>query len=200
MATVRKSFLSNFIGKDTYDRYKAYSKRIIMIGTCILVLLFLLTQFVYSEVVSYLLRLVTGTSLLFIAYIAVWILVLDIEVDVEEPEKYFWNQEVKSDKPTTYKMTIVWGVILVILGISAIYFSNKYRKQYAFECETFLVDKSSRIYHIVFNDCEVAESASSLEEMKGYEIEESNYTFCEWCKEWLEEAESEYESSRYSRR
>lgn len=197
---MKQSFLSNILGKNTYDEYKGYSKLVIAIGTCVLLLLLALSNFVYWGFVSSLLNFVTGTSLLFIAYVAAFIILLDIQVDVEEPERNYWSQNVKSKKPITYNLTIAWEVLLVILGIAAIYFSNNYRKQYAFECETFLVDGTSGIYHLDYNDCEVAEEAMNLKEMKGYEIEDLNCTFCDWCKEWLEDAEADYESSRYYRR
>lgn len=200
MSIVKQSFLSNILGRSTYDESKGYAKLVIAIGTCILLLLFILSNFVHWGFVSNLLNLVTGTSLLFIAYIAALIIVLDIEVDVEEPERDYWSSKVESKKPITYKFTIVWSILLVLLGIAAIYFSNGYRKQYAFECETFLVDRASGIYHLDFDDCEEAEEAAKLEEMKGYEIEKLNCTFCDWCKEWLEDAEADYESSRYYRR
>ena len=197
MAIVKQSFISNLIGKDNYDAFKRSAKIIIAIGTCVLAILFLLTYFFHWEFLSSLLNLVTGTSLLFIAYVAALILVLDIEVDVEEPERYYWSESEKLPPPITYKLTIVWGVILIILGIGAIYFSNDYRKQYSFECATYLVDHQAKIYHWDLDvDCEVAAEARHLEEMRGYEIDKS-YTLCDWCECWAEEAEAEYESTRF---
>ncbi len=71
---------------------------------------------------------------------------------------------------------------------------------YAFECSTFLVDHEKGVYHLdCNNDCEVASEASDLEKMKGYQIDES-YVFCDWCKEWAENAEYEYNSNRYFRK
>jgi uncharacterized membrane protein len=201
MPIVKQSLLSNILGRSAYDEFKAHTKYVIAIGTCILLLLFMLSKFVHWGIICSLLNLITGTSLLFIAYIAALIITLDIEVDVEEPERNDWSKDVKIDKPIAYKMTIVWGVLLVILGITAIYYTNKYRKQYAFECETFLVDKHSGIYHLNFdNDCEIAESTNSLVIMKGYEIKDFNYTLCKWCDEWASDEESYYNSNRYTRR
>ena len=192
MAIVKQSFLSNIIGRNTYDEFKGYAKVIIAIGTCVLAIVLLLSIFFHWSFISSLLSLITGTSLLFIIYIAALVLALDIEVDVDEPEK--------KSKPAAYKLTIAWGVVLVALGISAIYFSNKYRKYYAFECNTFLVDHQTEIYHLDWdNDCEVAAKSGNLETMQGYEIDKS-YTLCEWCEEWAEDAEDEYESNRYYRR
>lgn len=200
MAIVKQSFISNLIGQDNYDGFKEIAKIIIAIGTCVLAILFLLTYFFHWGFLSSLLNLVTGTSLLFIAYVTSLILVLDIEVDVEEPERCYWSEPEKLPKPITYKLTIVWGVILIILGIGAIYFSNDYRKQYSFECDTYLVDHQAKIYHLDWGiDCEVAAEAINLEKMKGYEIDNS-YTLCDWCECWAEDAEAEYEATRYFRR
>ena len=102
-------------------------------------------------------------------------------------------KDTKILKTKEYKLTILWGVVCLLLGIAAIYFSNKYRKHYAFECDTFLVDKQAGIYHLDWdNDCEVAVKSSNLEKMQGYQIEKK-YTFCEWCKDWEEEAIEEGE-------
>ena len=203
MPVVKKSFLSNLLGRNTYDTFKGYAKIIVPIGTGILAILFTLTFFVHWKFISSLLNLVTGTSLLFIAYIGVIILLLDFEVDVEEPERsYYWEEPVKVKSSREYKFTIVWGVLLMILGVAAIFFSNNYRKHYSFECSTFLVDENTGIYHLDYdNDCEYAADADNLTRMKGYEIEsETSCTLCEWCEEWAEDAEAEYESNRYYRR
>jgi len=174
MPITKKSFLSNLLGRNTYDTFKDYAKIIVPIGTCILAILFTLTFFVHWNIVSSLLSLVTGTSLLFIAYIGVIILLLDFEVDVEEPERsYYWEEPVKVKSRKEYKLTIAWGILLIMLGVTAIYFSNKYRKHYSFECSTFLVDEKAGIYHLDYdNDCEFATESDNLIRMKGYEIEE----------------------------
>ena len=84
MAIVKKSFISNLIGRNTYDTIKEYAKKILAIGTCVLAVLFGLSFICHYSFVSSLLSLVTGTSLLFILYIAALIISLDHEVEVEE--------------------------------------------------------------------------------------------------------------------
>lgn len=197
MKIVKQSFLSNFINRDLYHDLMGLAKLIAVIGTVIVAILFGLTFICHSSIVCELFSWVSGTSLLFIIYIVAVVLVLDVTVDVEEPESRF---EECPPKPGKYKLTIVWGVILVLLGVAAIYFSNKYRKQYTFECETFLVDNQAGIYHLNWdNHCEVADEAYDLVKMQGYQIDTS-YTFCDWCEEWMEDAEDTYESNRYFRR
>lgn len=191
MAIVKKSYLSNLIGEDNYEEYSVLAMKIVGIGGLVLIALFTLSQFFHSGIINYLLKLTTGTSLLFIAYIAACIYLLDVRVEVEKPEQEWWEEKKEIRKPFKYKLTVVWCVVLLISGIMAIYFSNKYRNQYDFECTTFLVDHKAHVYHLDWNDdCEDAENAEELEEMYGYEIDDT-YTFCEGCKEYEEDVESE---------
>lgn len=138
-------------------------------------------------------------SLLFIAFVVMWVLLLDIKVDVDEPETMSWEKPKEVPKPLTYKLSTCWTIILIVLGISAIYFSNKYRKHYAFLCDTFLVDNQARLYHLDWTECETSKNAESLEELQGFQISE-DFKFCEECKEIADEAQADYESDRYFRR
>ena len=201
MATVKKSFLSNIIGKNLYDELKDYAKPIFLIGTVILVLLFLLSFFVHWRFVSRMLNLVSGTSLLFIVYVAASILFLDKEVEVEGSFCYYGYDSNQMPKTRSFKLTIVWSVVLLLVGLSAIFFSNRYRKQYSFDCSTILVDQSAGIYHLEWiDDCEVAADSDGLVEMKGYEIKGRGYKICDWCKEYAEDVEDAYYSYMFYRR
>ena len=187
----KQSFISNLFGQNTYAEFKGVAMLVFLIGTGILIVLYILSLFFHAGIISYLMNLTNGYSLLFLGYIIATIILFDIEVDVEEPEKNYWGEEKKEPKPFKYKLTIVWGVVLLILGIVAIYYSNRYRNHYAFECETFLVDEKAGIYHLDWNsDCSIAEEAEELEKMQGYQIDEK-FKFCEECQECLEEVESE---------
>ena len=205
MAIVKQSFISNIVGRIdncAYEQFKGYTKIIIIVGTCILSIVLLLSFFFHHWIISSLLNRVTSTSFFFIIYVAAIIVKLDIRVDVDEPEKYYWSMSIpeKKPKPTAYKFTVVWGVLLIILGLGAIYFSNEYRRQYAFDCDTFFVDHQAGIYHLDWdNDCEVLSETDKIEKMQGYQIDKS-YTLCKWCEEWAEVAEDEYGTNRYFRR
>ena len=193
MAKVKQSFISNllcdYVDRDDYDKFKGYAKKIIAIGTCVLTVILLLSFFFHSSFISSLLNLVTGTSVLFILYIATIVIALDIEVEVDVPERSDWHQTKIKPKSIAYRLTFVWGTLLIAFGIAAIYFSNQYRKHYAFECDTFLVDHQRGIYHLDWdNDCEEAAESEDLIKMKGYEIDKS-YIFCDWCKDFVEDAE-----------
>ena len=191
MKKVKQSYLYDLIGENRYEEYSSIAMKIVWIGGVFLIVLFTLSQFFHSDVINYLLSLTTGTSLLFIAFVSACILLLDVRVEVEKPEQKWWEEKKECPTPLKYKLTIVWVCVLLMLGIAAIYFSNNYRNQYDFECTTFLVDHKAHVYHLDWNeDCEDAETAEELEEMYGYEINDS-YTFCEGCKEYKEDVESE---------
>ena len=191
MAKVKQSYLSNLIGENSYEEYSKISLLIVLGGGIFLILLFTLTHFFHSGIINYFLKLTTGTSLLFIAYVAAFILLLDFRVSFVEPDQYPWEKKKKTPKPFVYKLTIVWTVMLIFFGIVAIYYSNRYRNQYDFECTTFLVDHKAHVYHLEWNDdCEDAQNAEKLEEMYGYEIMDS-YSFCTGCKDYEDDMESE---------
>ena len=198
MAQEKRSFLSNLIGSNTYEELKYYAKFILAIGTCVLAVLYLLSIFFHWSFISRLLNLTTGTSLLFIVYIASVIICLDKEVEVDEPESSYRSKPANTPKTPPYRLTIVWGILLMVLGITAIFFSNRYRKQYAFDCSTILVDREAGIYHLEWiEDCEIAAESEDLKEMKGYEIKGLNYRFCDWCREYVEEAKDAYIQDQY---
>lgn len=195
----KQSFLSNLLSDETYDNWTGNARVIIASGTVILLVLFGLSYCFYSSIISFLLKLVTGTSLLFIVYMVMWLFLLDIKVDVDEPEQFSWETPKETVKPIAYKLSSLWTVVLVILGILAIYFTNKYREQYSFECDTFWVDKQTHLYHLDWTECETSEHTRNLEEIQGYLIPD-NYSLCEECKEIAEEAGADYERERYFRR
>lgn len=195
----KQSLLSNLLGEESYENWIGYARIVIAVGTIILLVFGGLSVLFHSSIICYFLELVTGTSLLFIAYVAMWVLLLDIKVDVDESEEYSWEHPKKSTKSLAYKLSVIWTVVLIIFGIMAIYYSNIYRKQYAFECDTFLVDKQAYLYHLDWTECEASEHAGNLEEMLGYQIPD-NYSICQECKEIAEEAEADYNADRNFRR
>lgn len=206
MVKESRSFLKDIIGRNTYNGIKELAHIIIPVATCFLAVLWGLSKIVHRNLLSFLLDLTTGTSWLFIAYILGLIVLIDKGKDVVLEENIFARlgqsrYYFPDEKPKGYKRTIVQGVILVTLGIVAVYFTNNYRKSYAFECSSFLIDKTHRLYHINTNNgCEY--KSRNVEKVKGYQLMEEyrDYRFCDWCKDWAEEVEDEYESDRYFRR
>jgi len=198
MKIVKQSFLSNIIGERTYNEFKGLACLCIPVATIVLVMVFILTRFFYWGFLSSILYLITGTSLIFIAYLFGVILLLDFGVEIELEETWDGRYKMPEGKPNGYIVTKLWCITLIVLAIAAIYFSNRYRIHYAFECETFLVDEDDGIYHL--EDGHDEEVIYYTTEMKGYEIEKHGYSLCESCKEWAEEFEELYEYERYSRR
>jgi hypothetical protein len=199
------SFLEDIIGSEIYGVLGNCAQRYLLKATCVLGVVLILTFIVHWGFISSILNLVTGTSLLFIVYVACAIVYFDKQIEVEIEDERRWMYEItpyKDRKPKGYTKTKVWGIILIIIGISVIYVSNRYRKHYSFECETFLVDSSKGLYHLNgFNkDCEEIEKGTILVPMKGYKIENSNYSFCPCCDEWAEDAVGSFESDRYYRK
>ena len=85
----------------------------------------------------------------------------------------------------------MWGLFLLILGIAAIYYSNRYRNHYDFECESFLVDEKAGIYHLDWEtECVETVDTEYIKKMKGYQLDPS-FKFCEDCQIVLEDMESE---------
>ena len=99
MAILKQSFLSNLIGENCYDECSRPAMKIVGIGGIVLAALFTVSLFFHSDIIKYLLRLTTGTSLLFIVYVAACILLMDIRVEVEGQEQERGIMKKESPKP-----------------------------------------------------------------------------------------------------
>lgn len=102
---------------------------------------------------------------------------------------------------------MIWGIVLILLGIVGLYFSNQYKKYYSFQCQSFFLEQPTGIYHlsekceyIGLNEDEEPIDNVTLSKVSGKELLEYDCDFCDACREWAEDAEMEYESSRYYRR
>ena len=184
----KESFIQNLIGEERYCNFKPYSKFVFLAYSVWLFILFLLTLVCHWRIVNEIFSLFTGGSLFFMLYTAFAILFFDIRVGV-----------VYGLRDWRYKLTIAWGIVLIILGLSAIIYTNHYRKDYAFECETCFIEADSRCFHIR-TKCDSIVNKESLEKSKVYKAQESGYIFCEECEWWAEEANDAYEALQYSRK
>lgn len=191
MTKIKQSFLSKLLGRNTYDFFKKIPKLIVLAYTLILIVLFWISSFCYSSFFSMIFSIFTGSSLLFVPYVFIMVVLLDFEVDIEDTKKYYSyeNKTKELPKPLRYKFTIIWGVVLIALGITAIVYTDNYRDHVSFRSGTFLVDESMGIYHLDFdNDCEYKASCHYLIKMKGYQIEQqTDSVFCESCEELLDD-------------
>ena len=199
METENYSFLKYLFGRNTYEGFKEEGGKYTHIATGILLLIFLLSLKFHWGILSYILDITFGYSLLFILYIISLVIMLDRGIPIEIKYDYNHNYVPPAEKPKGYTRTVVWGCILIAFGIVLVYATQQYKRHYGFECDTFRVDTINGTYHLSDNDCEEASLADNLVEMQGYEIEETDYEFCEECQEWLEDAEDAYVESQYRR-
>lgn len=197
----KRSFISDLIGRYNYESLMPLAKVITIVGSCLILVGMLLSNFVHWGLVRWLLGMLSGTSLIFVAYLISVMLTLDVRIEVYSPDPEYHREPVKDNvmKNTAYHFTIVWGCIMIVIAIAAMFVTNKYYKRYAFECETFSVDSQRKEYHIHEHRCNTASEADKLEDMKGFEIPEDFY-LCSECSDWASDAEMQFGSDRYSRR
>lgn len=178
-----QSFLSNLIGWNTYDEFKSYAPKIVLVYSCVLLVLFLLTLCCHWSWVSSLFSIATGYSLVFIAYLIEIILLLDREVKMDIEDEHSWNGPTYK-KPKTYTFTVIWAILLCVMAIAAAYFTNRYKKAYGFECSTVLYEEDTNTYHY-FDDCE--NISGDIQEVHGYEIDSNEAEPCDYCLEIIED-------------
>lgn len=184
----KESFLSNLVGNENYNIWKPDAKRVFIAYSVLLVLLFLLKDVWHWKFASEMFSLFTGSSLFFMLYVAFAILFFDVRVDL-----------VYGLRNWKYKLTSVWGVTLVVLGISAVIYTNHIRRDYALECMYCFIEEDTRCFHI-HKSCGSIKGTEKLKGSKVFKAKELGFRFCVECEEWIEDAEFEYESLRYYRR
>jgi hypothetical protein len=195
----RESFISNLIGHGLYDELKSYAGLIVGIGTTLLVVLFPLSHVCYWTILRKLFSLCTGYAIPFLIYVVAFIVLLDIQVDAQKSDKWSYDlRGEKEKKSPTYKYTVIWGTLLIVVGIMAVYYTNKVSRHYAFQCTEYFVEKEVGIYHL-YEDCEYAKDKRKLVKMKGYEFEKLGYQICEPCAEYAEDIEGSSEDIYYRR-
>lgn len=196
----------------SYEPFKEFAKTWFPIYTVILAILYALSHFFYNGLICTLLNLSTGYSIIFIFYLLGGIILLDKRIDVktEEHNKPFKDTEEIPAIPNKYRwkyrLTIIYTMVLVIVGIVCAHYTNRYTKIYNFKSQIFAADTQNRIFHIenyiddcdiYIEDCDNVGISIQTKAMKGYELVESNYTFCPTCMEWAEEDLNEYIVSKY---
>lgn len=173
----RESFFIRATG-DFYDFASDFAIPIVIYGTPIFLVLFGLTFVCHWDVVCNLFSLVSGFSLLFIAYNISLILVID----------RLLLYRVSKKKAPRYSLTVVWGIILIGLGITSCFVTNNYKKHYKFACAEWYVDEENHLYHCN-EKCDKIGSTTYV--AKGHEIRGKGLSFCDYCKEEMDEYEPE---------
>lgn len=192
------SFLKRTLGIDVYNQGKDIARVAVPVATIILIIIYALTFIVHWSVLSAILNLVTGTSIIFAAYLLGVILVFDKCIPIELRGDSFYGYKLPKEMPSGYKKTRMRTFIMILLAIIMVYVSNRYKKYYAFECTTFIIDSETHTYHL--EKCKYIKEASDLSEMKGYEVEENDYSPCILCEEQAEETDAAYSSDRLFKR
>lgn len=175
----KTSFLREQLGEELYDKLTSYVMPWIPLYTVVWIILFVLSKFCYWKIFSGAFSLLSGFSLLSLAYLAMLVVALDIQVYVDD--------EIELCKNRKYKLTKYFAIFLIICAIFSAFWSNSYGNNYSFKCSTVYVDGGE--YH-VYDDCEYIDGVPV--EKKGYEAEEEGYESCNACEEWLEDMQSEH--------
>lgn len=205
MSKIKKSFLREIIGNDSYDSLRRLAILYVPVYVVVTGVVYLLTKFFFSGVLSSIFSLLTGWSLFSLLFIGSVMMICNIECKGEETEYInlnsgsTWKEDNINSR--SYKWTIVWFIVLLAIGITLGTISNRESSHYKFQCTTYLVDHQNGIYHIIENDdCEDIADYDSLVEMKGHEIErQTDYQLCTSCEEWYEDVISDMEAQEHYR-
>lgn len=196
----RTSFLCE-TAPDIY-RFLSELKPYALIYVVVLAIAILLSLFFQWSIVKFFIDCMMGWTLLSIPFMGVLIVAFDKEINLPQKEK--WDSSVP--KPKAYKLSMIWGCFLIGIGLVTLYFSNQYKKYYAFQCQTFYLEQPTGIYHLrdrceyIGQNEEENSEGISVSEVKGFDLLDQGYSLCDACREWAEDAEMDYEMNRYYRR
>ncbi len=194
------SFLKELV-PDTYQFLKSL-RPIALLYAVVLCIMVVLSLFLQCGFIKFFIDCMMGWTLLSIPFVGVIIVVFDKEFKVED----ILSKTKFHHKEMPYKFSMVWGIVLCVAGLVALYYSNRYKKYYAFQCQDFYLEETTGVYHIL-KDCEyiginkddTLVDNPSIVRLSGRDLLNTNYEFCEACHEWAEEAESEVASYQYRR-
>lgn len=183
------SFLEHLL-PNVYGYAKAF-KPLAWIYLGVLIIVLILSQLYYSSIIEWFIDMMMGWTVMNILFIGIMIVNFDIKVTPISKE-----EATHTSKPKRYKFSMVWGCSMFIVGILGLFFSNEYKKDYAFECSDFFLENATGVYHI-WGDCPdigIVEQYypnvnGESSWVKGYEIEKW-HTLCVACKERVEEGTS----------
>lgn len=201
MNEYRKTSFLMELAPDTYQFLKGL-KPIALLYALVLVTMIMLSMFFQWIVIKFFIDCMMGWTLLSIPFVGVLIVALDKEFKVKDYE--FDAQSLR--KTRSYKLSATWGIILCLIGLVGLYYSNSYKRYYGFQCQDFYLERVTGVYHIL-NDCEyigVDDNDEPIEnpiiiKVGGKDILDTDYEFCVACKEWAEEAKAEAATYQYRR-
>lgn len=177
---------------------------IALVYAIVLVLVFGLSLVFRWSVIKFFIDIMMGWTLLSIPFVGVLIVLLDKTVVIEQVIDYH-GKVIEEVKPKSWRFSVIWGITLCISGLLALYYSAEYKRYYDFQCTTFYVDSNHKLYHYL-DDCKYgrdeneADESVKLDTVKGFNLLDIDYSLCDACQEYAEDAELEYENMRYCRR
>lgn len=177
----RKSLIYSLLGEDIYSIFEECPKRTLLISTLFICAIFALSFVCRLKLLCVLVTFCSGLSPIFIAYL------LAVVVSIDKRQKTIEIDDKKSLKNVFF---VAKGIILLILGLSAIFYSFKVRWHYNFECRDYIVDMMTGYYHYIDVSCPSALNSEDLYMMSGYEIEQSGFEICPYCREYMYNAAS----------
>lgn len=190
---------SSYLQSKAPDLYRKLCKLapITLIYAIVLVIVFGLSLVFQWSVLQFFIDIMMGWTLLSILFVVVLIVLLDKTVVIEQVIDY-QGEVIEEVKPKSWGFSVIWGITLCISGLVALYYSAEYKRYYDFQCTTFYVDSNHKLYHYL-DDCKYdgdendADEIVELHEVKGVDLLDSDYTLCDACQEYAEDAEWEYE-------
>lgn len=202
MDEYRKTSFLMELAPDTYQFLKGL-KPIALLYALVLAVMIVLSMFFQWGFIKFFIDIMMGWTLLSIPFVSVLIVVLDKEFQVKDYEFDFQSHH----KTHFYKLSSTWGIILCLIGLMGLYYSNSYKKYYGFQCQDFYLERVSGVYHIL-DDCEyigVDNNDEPIEnpnliKISGKELLDTDYKLCVACEEWAEDAEAEAATYQYRRR
>ncbi len=185
------SFLEDLL-PNAYGYAKAW-RPLALIYAAVLAIVIILSQFYYNSFIEWLINMTMGCTIFNILFICIMIVTFDIQVKRKTAAEIDQNL-----KPLRYKMSMVWECGLCVLGITALFLSSQYKKDYAFNCLDFYLEEMPGVYHISKKCPMIGEDQdddsfyrNGGSWVKGYELQDW-HTLCEACKEAAED--TAYES------
>lgn len=183
-------------------RYLKGLKTVALLYATFLGVMVVLSLFLQCGFIKFFIDCMMGWTLLSIPFVAIIIVALDKKFMVRD----FAFTHKLHHKELTYKLSMIWGIILCIGGLVALYYSNSYKKYYAFQCQDFYLEENAGVYHIL-KGCEnigLDEGGNPVEnpsivEIKGKDLLETDYELCVVCQEWAKEAQAETATYQYRR-
>lgn len=187
----QSSFLRS-LGPSTYD-FLSDAKPFALLYALILAIFIALSLYYKWSFINFFISLMMGWTIPAAAFAAVLVVTLDIEVS----------------NGNNHVFTTIWGIVLCIAACVGLYYSNKYKTYYDFQCSTFYLDEANKTYHIRY-DCDFVDDElydeGELEgdphdyiEVKGADMIDSEHELCIACKEWAEEVDSSVSEWGYRR-